>query len=260
MVYLCCTPGQTGTNERASVTPSPKKAPPISNQIKRDRAAAKWDKPLEGSRARTAAWLDMMLVDHGFIRSIYLNKHRLGPRAWRAAQPSPAQLKWFAKAGVKSVVSLRGGMMFGSLPLEREACARLGMTFHIFPLYSRDLPKREVLLDFIRFIREIEHPVLYHCKSGADRAGFASVLHAHVVDGVPVEEARQQLSVKFGHFRQAKTGVLDAFFDTYLAERGERDISLEDWIATEYDRMKIKQAFREVRTSGWFVDRVLKRE
>ena len=185
------------------MTPKPKKAPPIGNQIKRDRAAAKWDKPLEGSRARAAAWLDMMLVDHGFIRSVYLNRHRLGPRAWRAAQPSPAQLKWFAKAGVKTVVSLRGGMMFGSL---------------------------------------------------------ASVLHAHVIDGVPVEEARAQLSLKFGHFRQAKSGVLDAFFDTYLAERGTRELSLEEWIATEYDRMKIKAAFREYRTSGWFVDRVLGRE
>ena len=31
--------------------------------------------------------LDSLLIDHGFVRLVYLNRHRVGDKAWRAAQP-----------------------------------------------------------------------------------------------------------------------------------------------------------------------------
>ena len=55
--------------------------------------------------------------------------------------------------------------------------------------------------------------MLMHCKSGADRAGLMSVLYRFLHEGVPLKEATQELSLKYGHFRQADTGILDYFFE-----------------------------------------------
>nr|WP_246413689.1 tyrosine-protein phosphatase [Rubricella aquisinus] len=153
-------------------------------------------------------------------------------------------------------------MSFGSLPLEVEACDAHGLTFIIYRLYSRDLPPRDELLGFIDLIKSVETPVLYHCKSGADRAGLAAALHMHFVEGQEVEAARAQLSFKYLHLRHAKTGVLDAFFDAYLTARGDSDLDLRTWIETAYDPQAIKAEFLSSRKLGlaWLVDKVLRRE
>ena len=52
-----------------------------------------------------ASYLDMLFVDHGIFRMIYGNSHRLSDKAWRAAQPAPHQLRGYAKAGVRTVVT-----------------------------------------------------------------------------------------------------------------------------------------------------------
>ena len=48
---------------------------------------------LRKSLGPTASYLDLMFVDHGIFRLFYLNKHRLGAKAWRAAQPAPPQFR-----------------------------------------------------------------------------------------------------------------------------------------------------------------------
>ncbi len=40
--------------------------------------------------------LDMLLIDHGIFRVLYLNKHRLCDHAWRSAQPAPHHLRALA--------------------------------------------------------------------------------------------------------------------------------------------------------------------
>ena len=217
---------------------------------------------LDTPEGRKWAGRDMIWKDHGFVRAIYPNRHRLGRNAWRAAQPSPGQVAFYARQGVKTIISLRGGRQFGSLPLEMEACETAGITFMVQRLFSRSLPHREELQEFIAVIRAAEAPVLYHCKSGADRAGFASAIHLHLIDGVPVEEAKEQLALRYLHVRQAKTGILDYFFDAFLAWRGNSDRSLEEWIATDYDPGTLRDAFEAKRgqTWAWLVDQILRRE
>ena len=48
---------------------------------------------------------------------------------------------------------------------------------------------------------------MMHCKSGADRAGLMSALYLLIVEKRPAREAAQQLAWKYGHVRQAKTGL-----------------------------------------------------
>src|SRR5687767_12266805 len=46
--------------------------------------APPWARRLLGP---AASHLDMLFIDHGIFRVVYLNRHRLGARAWRSAQP-----------------------------------------------------------------------------------------------------------------------------------------------------------------------------
>ncbi|MBK0400173.1 tyrosine-protein phosphatase [Limibaculum sp. M0105] len=225
----------------------------------RDRIE-RWQRPLTTPRDRLSAWANMLLVDHGFLRLVYSNTFRVTPQLWRSAQPAPHNLRRFKAAGGRTVVTLRGGLTFGSLPLEREACEKLGLDFRSFTLRSRGLPSRDELAAIDRLFAEVERPVLLHCKSGADRAGFAAALWLMLVEDAPVEVACRQLSLRYGHVRQSKTGVLDAFFDAYAREGASQGRSLRDWIATDYDPARIT---REFHAQGWaslLVDRILNRE
>ncbi|MEO0622016.1 MAG: sulfur transferase domain-containing protein [Pseudomonadota bacterium] len=228
-------------------------------QIRRQRKIARWQKPLETRWDRIRAWTNMLFVDHGIFRAIYLNLHPVGQRAFRSAQPAPADLRAFAKRGGRSVISLRGGQFFGSLPLEKETCAEAGLTFQTFVLRSRSLPTREELLAAAQLFETLEYPALFHCKSGADRAGFMSALYLVLAENVPVREAKEQLSLRFGHIRQGKTGVLDAFFDAYELETGG-NTPLLDWIKTGYDRETVMQSHQATRLGTLLTDRLLGRE
>lgn len=228
--------------------------------LTRQRRLKRWRKPLVGWRQRLRAWLNMLFVDHGFIRYVYLNRWKVSAKMWRSAQPLPHQIRHFARAGGRSVVSLRGGMMFGSLPLEVEACDREGLDFRTIVLRSRQLPSREEMVAILEELEAIETPVLFHCKSGADRAGFMSALWLMMRESADLETARGQLSLRYGHFAQSKTGVLDAFFAAYAAERARDGIGLADWVRERYDPDAITAEFRAGGVGALIGDRILHRE
>ncbi|MEM1275514.1 MAG: sulfur transferase domain-containing protein [Pseudomonadota bacterium] len=219
----------------------------------------RWERPLNGVWDRVMAWTNALLIDHAFVRLVYLNRHQITPRAWRAAQPVPHQIRAMARDGIRTIVSLRGGQTFGSLPLEKEAIAAAGMKYDRFVLRSRSLPEPEDIKALKSFLDGLEYPVLFHCKSGADRAGFMATLYLVLQEDVPVREAMEQLSPQYGHVKQGKTGVLDAFFEAYLLETNG-EVSLMEWVETSYDRDKVQ---REFKPSGWgtlVTDVLLRRE
>ncbi|MDP1909854.1 MAG: hypothetical protein Q8K85_16260, partial [Hyphomicrobium sp.] len=92
-----------------------------------------------------ASYLDMLFVDHGIFRIIYSNSHRISDKAWRSAQPAPHQIRQFAKAGIRTIVNLRGERDCGSFWLERRACAKHGLKLVNFQMRSRAAPTREEL-------------------------------------------------------------------------------------------------------------------
>ena len=208
----------------------------------------------------------MLFVDHGVIRAVYLNLHPVGAQAWRAAQPLPGQIERLAREkGLRAVISLRGGVLHGSYPLEREACERHGLRFVRAVLRSRGLPSHEELAAIRQLIREIETPVLFHCKSGADRAGFMGALWMIEREGASAAEAKAQLSLRYGHISHGSTGVLDRFMEEAAAAEA-RGLSFDEWVAREYDRETVLAAHKADRRSllgrlsAWVTDRLLKRE
>lgn len=221
---------------------------------------ARWDRPIESGGQRLRAWANMLLVDHGIFRLAYLNAHRVTPRLWRSAQPAPHQIARFAREGVKTIVNLRGGREHGSWPLQKEACERHGIRLVDFVLRSRGAPDRETILGAEAFFEELAEPALVHCKSGADRAGFFSALYLLVHEKLPLAEAMRQLSLRYGHFRFAKTGILDAFFEAYRREGEAKGIPFLEWVRTVYDPDRLEREFKPGLISSLIADRLIRRE
>jgi protein tyrosine/serine phosphatase len=213
-------------------------------------------------RQRLAAFLDMWLVDHGFIRDIYCNIHLVSKGVWRSAQPAPRHLRWAKRQGIRTILNLRGRRdTCGSYILEREACEKLGLVLVDFPIRSRSPLDKETLRAAVRIFNEIEYPVLLHCKSGADRAGFMATLYLFAKQGMPLKQAMaSQLSLAYGHVRQAKTGVIDFFFESYLAANDKEPIAFLDWVDRDYDNKRLDSEFKESWVYGLLVNYLLRRE
>jgi protein tyrosine/serine phosphatase len=208
----------------------------------------------------TVMYADMLLVDHGIFRLIYLNRHRLGRNAWRAAQPAPHQIAQLKKLGVRTVINLRGPRVCGGYWLEQRACARAGLQLRDFQVRSRAAPTRAEIFGARDLLRSVEYPIFLHCKSGADRAGLMSALYLIVHEGQSVEVAKAQLSLKFGHIRQSDTGILDFFFERYLEENAREPIDFFTWVGTRYDPEEVAAAFRTNRWANLITNKVLRRE
>lgn len=210
---------------------------------------------------RVRAWFDMHLVDHGMIRAVYNNFYHLGGGMYRCSQPSPAQLaKYQQKYGIRSVVNLRGPHGYGSYALEKEACDKLGLALHDVKLYSRTAPEVEEVHAMDELFKSMEFPALLHCKSGADRAGLGSALYRILHLGHRVEDALAELNWRYGHFKGAKTGILDFFLASYVARNARSPIGFLEWVDTEYDRDALEASFHEEGWSSLIVDKVLHRE
>jgi protein tyrosine/serine phosphatase len=221
---------------------------------------ARWDRELAGPLDRIRAWTNMLFADHGILRLLYPNRGRVSPELWRSSQPSPGQVAWFAKAGGKTIVNLRGGREHGSWPLERDACRRHHITLADFVLRSREAPDRDTILGMAAFLEKLEYPVLVHCKSGADRAGLFAALFLILRLGASVADARRELGLRYGHFRQAKTGILDAFLDAFEREGEAKGLSFEEWARDVYDPEAVTKGFKTGLWSTLVADRLLRRE
>jgi protein tyrosine phosphatase (PTP) superfamily phosphohydrolase (DUF442 family) len=205
-------------------------------------------------------YADMLVIDHGVFRLFYVNRHRLGDRAWRSAQPAPHHIRRLKRRGLRTIINLRGERLCGSYWLEQAICERKGVKLINFQIRSRGAPTRKEIKAARDLFRQIEYPILMHCKSGADRVGLMSALYRFFEQGMPIAEAKKELSLRYGHFRQADTGILDRFFEKYLEDNARRPMPFLEWVDTVYDPDALKRDFR---SAGWarrLVDQILKRE
>lgn len=207
-----------------------------------------------------AGYADLMLMDHGVFRLVYQNRHRLGDKAWRSAQPAPHDIAQLKRMGIHTVVNLRGASLSSSYWLEQAACRRHGLVMVDCVLRSRAAPSVAELLAVRDVLERVTYPILVHCKSGADRAGLMSVIYMHVVEGQPIEQAVRQLSLRYGHIRQADTGVLDHFFDCYIADNIREPIAFYDWVETVYRPRDVLATFRANGFASRIVSDILRRE
>lgn len=209
---------------------------------------------------RTIDYLDMIFVDHGIFRLFYANRHQVADGVWRSSQPWPHQVGYYARKGIRTIVNLRGERDCGSFRLEAEACRRHGIRLVEYKLRSRAAPPPEAIRGFEDFFKGLEHPILIHCKSGADRVGFASALYLFLVRRASLKEAQKQLDARYGHFKHAGTGILDHFFDQYSEYAKAHPIAFSQWVDRVYDPAELRASFKASFWSTVLVDKILRRE
>ncbi len=209
---------------------------------------------------RRRAWIESLFVDHAMFRLVWTNRAVVIPgRLYRSNHPTPfhlrrAQRDW----NIKTLINLRGRRDCGSDALSRHAADRLGLAHVDMAFESRGAPHRDRILRFASLYDQIAFPALMHCKSGADRSGLAAGL-AILFEGGETIEALRHLSWRYGHFKQARTGILDAFFGLY-AQEAEGRIGFLQWIERGYDEYALRAKFKADGLAEFLVTRVLARE
>lgn len=215
---------------------------------------------LTTARGRTLAWIDALFVDHAVFRLVWSNLAPVIPgRVYRCNHPTPARLaRLTRRLGLRTLINLRGPAGNGSDALSREAAQRLGLDFFDMALESRGAPQRDRILRLHDIYRGMREPALIHCKSGADRAGLAAGLIL-LFEGRSAAEALCQLSLRFGHMRQARTGILDAFLLLWQRE-GEGRKPFLDWVREDYNEAALRRDFRANGLASFLTDWVLAHE
>ena len=214
-------------------------------------------------RGKSAAklWSNMLLKDHGLVKVPVPNRHRVSAIAFRSAQPLPYHLAAWKRRGLKSVVNLRGpSKRFASYTITRRACERLGLAFHDFMLRSRDAPHREELLGLLELFDRLDYPVLFYCKSGADRSGLVAALFLIHREGRSVAEAQRSLSLRYMHVKSAKPGILGCVLEDFSEFHRKTGGDLRTFAQTAYDAEAIRARFRMTGVVGWVAEKLMRRE
>ncbi|OSP56180.1 tyrosine-protein phosphatase [Pseudoruegeria sp. SK021] len=198
-------------------------------------------------KTRRHAWWHFQILDHAFLRVWWWNLEEIAPGVWRSNQPSQARIKRYREMGIRTIINLRGKRKHSPYLFEEEACAKEGLILEDITLSARSLASRKDLLGLIEIMRNAEKPMLLHCKSGADRAGFASALYLAIVEGRPLPEARKHLHWRYLHLPGGDTDILDHVLDSYEAETAQEPMSLEAWITTRYDAARLTESWKATR-------------
>ena len=217
----------------------------IQNRI--DQWRLDWQSDIENPENRRQAVRDMNWFDHGILRRYWPNQVEIAPGVWRSNQPSPARLDQLEKIGIRSILSLRHEVHFGSVWLERYECARRGIPLEFLPLNAAMLPSASEIHALNACFARLEKPFLIHCKSGADRAGLASALYLLLQTDATPRDALKQLSLRHIHLRWSKKGVLDYFLEHYRDTHDRTGVGFLDWIDSDYDPVAITKGFNRSR-------------
>ena len=204
-------------------------------------------------------WVELMAKDHGVLRLWWHNLHQIDEDMWRSNQPTPGRVEQAARLGIRTIINLRGDRSDGGWRLEAEACARHGLQLIDFTARSRAAPDKQMLHDTRDLFDRLDCPALLHCKSGADRAGLMAALYLLIQKGRPVAEAAEQLSIRYLHVKQAKTGLLDAFLAAYVPYEAE-GIGFFDWADNVYDPEQLQAEFLSSSWADRLTDQILRRE
>lgn len=213
----------------------------ISNWERALRASYNTDLSTPENRRRADIY--NLWFDHAVLRKVWTNFFQVAPGVYRSNQPTHERFVRLKANGVRAILNLRGAAGAAHYLVEEESCRALGLSLVNCSLQARDAAPPETILAVIRAFREIDKPFVMHCKSGADRAGFASAIYLLVIERRPMAEARKMLGVKYLHLKWSRAGILDYILDQYEAREAQSPIGFEQWVATEYDHLALQATY-----------------
>lgn len=194
--------------------------------------------------ARKAATWHYNFVDHGWLRALWRNLHRLGPQVYRSNQPSARQLtSLYQKLHLKTVLNLRGETEQSFYLFEAEACQKLGITLADLALSASKAPSKAKLEALHNLLQTLPRPLLIHCKSGADRTGLAAFMYLLLIEHQPFDMARRQLSLRYLHVANSPAGIQDHILRHYEVALKATGIDFMEWVRNGYDPTAITASF-----------------
>lgn len=158
------------------------------------------------------------------------------------------------------MLNLRGKTEYGPYLLEAEACRKAGIELVDLKFTSRALPSREDILALDALFARLPKPFLMHCKSGADRAGFAAALYLLLREGASAEVALRQLCWRFLHLGSGSTGIMRFMLERYASDARRSPVGFRDWAMTRYDPEALSAAFHAEPAARFVTDSILRRE
>lgn len=142
---------------------------------------------------------------------------------YRSAQPEGDDLaEYVKKAGIKSVINLRGGNENDAwYQNEIKASKELGLTHINFRMKAaRELTDAQIR-ELLTLMKNAPKPVLIHCNAGADRSGLAAALYMHGIAKQSDKVARRELSLFYGHVPLwwLETQAMDRTYERYISRQ-----------------------------------------
>jgi protein tyrosine/serine phosphatase len=170
------------------------------------------------------------------------NFHTVVPgRFYRCSQPSPAALQAaIRRYGIRTVVNLRGCCdPIDWYLAECRAGVDGDLSQEDINFSAGRLPSVHSMRELVAVLDRSEKPVLIHCHKGIDRTGLASTVVKLLYEDTTLDEARGQLSLRYGHLPLGRTANIDRFFDLYaewLAKQGvaHSHANFRRWATEDY--------------------------
>jgi len=183
----------------------------------------------------------MFLAEAGRMFLGYNFRTVIDGKCYRSAQPTERFLEEVQRThGIRSILNLRDENLDQAwYHEEKQAAERLGIKLVNAGLSSSEQPQDFEFRRFVDGMDACEQPVLIHCASGNDRSGLASAVYLMLYTKSSVADARNHLSLRYGHISWGKAGCLQRILDSYelwLLENGHthRADYFRHWAKHEY--------------------------
>jgi protein tyrosine/serine phosphatase len=163
-------------------------------------------------------------------------------KCYRSGQLSPKALRRYVQEyGIRCVVSVRGGSEKAAwYHGELQACKELNCLHAAYHISLGHLPEPNEVNGLVARLEQGPYPMLLHCKQGADRAAFGSVLYLMLVEHKTLDEAlAAALTWRYGHVAMGKAAVIDEFFELYRATADGKDI--KTWSKEVYPKLYLQR-------------------
>jgi protein tyrosine phosphatase (PTP) superfamily phosphohydrolase (DUF442 family) len=159
--------------------------------------------------------------------------------AYRSGQLRPGEIDAIVREdGIRSIISLVPPEPDDPWYLDEIAVsAAQHLARYEIPLSAVSEVTSAELCRPASLLQNAPKPILIHSKHGADRAGLAAAIFEYAVAARSADEARAQLSVRYGHspYLFTGTGAMDSSFHKFLLEQRSCGVAdnIEDAISKE---------------------------
>jgi len=124
--------------------------------------------------------------------------------------------KYIKSYGIKTIINLRGKRDHKKWYRDELAVSKKYNVKHYdLNFSSTEKPTDANIKKLLQLYNTAEKPILVHCQGGADRAGIASAIWELVMENKKLEDAADQLSLRYGHMPVGPTQTLDKYLENF---------------------------------------------